>query len=175
MLDKYCLAKIAFIKKPFGLKGELSTQLFVAGQQDLSNLPVVYITDETTFIIPAFIQEIRKSGGQYILSLRNIKTRTEAEKYRGGYLVCPKKDLVHLSPDHQNWPLLEVCVKDEKFGEIGIVHQIIPTPAYDILLTINQKGQKFFIPYQKQFILSYSHEKRSAYVAIPEELLQDET
>ncbi len=173
MLEKYQLEKVAFLKKAFALRGEFNVQLFVADEQDLKILPVLYITDGTTFIIPAFIKEIKNNAEQYIISFHNINNRTQAEKYRGCFLVCPSKMLTCLSAKYHNWPLLKVQMVDSKKGKIGLISQVISTPAHDILLTVNEKGEEFFIPYNEQFILSYSPRDRVVKVQLPEELLQD--
>ncbi len=175
MLEKYQLEKVAYLKKPFGIKGELNSQLLVSDAQDLQNLPTLYISDDISFIFPTWLKGVRKTPGQYILSFNTIATRSEAERFRGCHLVCPHDNLSYLSSHHRNWQLLQVEVFDVKKGRIGVIKSIVPTPAHDILFTMDEGGQEFYIPYQEEYIVSYSSQKRVVTVDLPENLLQGST
>jgi 16S rRNA processing protein RimM len=93
------------------------------------------------------IEASRRHGRRLIVKFAGIADRSAAEALRGAVLVVPESWLPDLA-DGEWWAYqLEGCeVRTESGRVLGIVKEVIPNPANDLWVAVDDDGNETLIP-----------------------------
>ena len=92
----------------------------------------------------------------FFVILEGIDSRTEAESLRGDTVMTDQP--VTDEDESESLTGYEVFREDESM--IGVVSDVLETPAYSILVVQSQEKQ-ILIPWIDQFVTGHDHDKKS--------------
>jgi 16S rRNA processing protein RimM len=93
------------------------------------------------------IEASRRHGRRLIVKFAGIADRSAAEALRGAVLVVPEAWLPDLSEGEWGAYPLEGCEVRTVSGRIlGIVKEVIPNPANDLWVAVDDEGNETLVP-----------------------------
>jgi 16S rRNA processing protein RimM len=127
------------------------------------------------------IEMSRRQGRRLIVKFAGVGDRTAAEGLRGVILVVPESWLPELAEGEWWAYQLEGCEVRTASGRVlGIVKEVIPNPANDLWVAVDDEGNETLIPALADLLLDIDVNARTIVVrdvpglTAPEEL-QEET
>lgn len=93
------------------------------------------------------IEASRRHGRRLIVKFAGIADRSAAEGLRGVVLLVPESSLPEL-PEGEWWAYqLEGCEVRTASGRVlGIVKEVIPNPANDLWVAVDEEGNETLVP-----------------------------
>ena len=140
--------KIGTITKTIGLQGVCrvySNTDFLEERFKKGNH--LYLEDGTRLIV----EKATFKGIMVHVKFKEINSIEEAEKYRDIHLYVSEDDLHTLKEDEYYFYELKGCAVFENDQKIGIVTEVIESPA-QTLLRIENEDQSFLLPFVKAFV-----------------------
>ena len=136
--------------KTHGVGGELSVLNRSDNPDRWSPGSVVFTEDGRNLTI----KTSRPHSGRLLLAFEEVTDRGAADTLRGTLLVVPESWLPEL-PDGQWWPhQLEGCrVVTEEGRDLGVVSEVIPNPANDLWVAVNEDGSETFVPALRDLLI----------------------
>ena len=165
-INKKDFIQIGSVLKVHGTKGELKVIL---------NLDIEF--NEWAFLeirekpVPFYIESCKHQfQEEAFLKLREINTMEEASKYVGYAVLALKKSIKKAALNQLDDSILHYKIIDSKFGEMGIVDEIIEMPM-QVLLKTTFNGQELLIPAVEPILTDITDKKKIVYIQMPEGLL----
>jgi 16S rRNA processing protein RimM len=126
-----------------GLRGDVSVQNRSDNPDRWAPGGTVLREDGAAFTIEAS----RRHGRRLIVKFAEIADRSAAEDLRGAVLVVPESWLPDLA-DGEWWAYqLEGCEVRTASGRVlGIVKEVIPNPANDLWVAVDEEGNETLVP-----------------------------
>jgi 16S rRNA processing protein RimM len=111
------------------------------------------------------IEMSRRQGRRLIVKFAGVGDRTAAEGLRGAVLVVPESWLPDL-PEGEWWAYqLEGCEVRTASGRVlGIVKEVIPNPANDLWVAVDDEGNETLIPALADLLLDIDVNARTIVV-----------
>jgi 16S rRNA processing protein RimM len=111
------------------------------------------------------IESSRRHGRRMLVKFAGIADRTAAERIRGTVLVVPESWLPDLA-DGEWWAhQLEGChVRTESGRILGVVKEVIPNPANDIWVAVDEAGTETLVPALADLLIDVDVEARTIVV-----------
>ncbi len=136
--------------KPHGVHGELAIE-------NRSDNPDRWAVGSVVFTEAGARMTVKTSrphSGRMLVSFEDVTTRELAEELRGVLLVVPESWLPEL-PDGEWWPhQLEGCrVVTESDRDLGVVTEVIPNPANDLWVAVDDAGHETLVPALKDLLI----------------------
>lgn len=167
------LIVVGRVRKPHGLKGELSIfpltdqpeQVFVAGRV----LSLVTLAGKA--VGTATLSGVRGYHREWLLRFEGHETRDAVEGFREHFLSVPRADLPTLGEGEvYQQDLVGFAVQDGAGIPLGIVSDVYDLPAG---LTIEVQGPKreFLLPFRGEYVVETDTTLRRLVVTVPEGLL----
>jgi 16S rRNA processing protein RimM len=137
------------VLRPHGIRGEVSVEIlsdaperFAAGAKLAAGDP-----DEPTTLRELQVEASRLHQGRLLLRLVGLGDRDAVESLRGQWLSIPLEDARDLAPDefwsHQ---LVGLRVVDSDGRERGVVADVLPGAAHDLLVVRRDDGGDALVP-----------------------------
>lgn len=163
---------IGHIKKPHGIRGSLKVEPLTGDPGRFRLLDKIYLTFDEKIRTQFNITQVQ-IGPQFVyLSLENIKSRDEAEKYRSAYIEIPQEQCLPLSPsEHYNFELLGYSVKTKGGKEVGRLKEVQPYPAHDMYIVQNDL-KEILIPAVPEIVVEINYETKEILIDPIEGLLE---
>jgi 16S rRNA processing protein RimM len=141
---------VGLITKPHGLRGEVSVQNRSDNPDRWVPGARMFAEDGRTFTIGS----VRPHGQRLLVKFVEVEDRTAAEGMRGISLAIPESWLPEL-PEGQYWPhQLEGCqVITDSGRQLGRISQVVPNPANDLWVTVDEEGIETLVPALRSVIL----------------------
>lgn len=128
-----------------------------AAVKDLPDL--LYLRYPENHWVPYRIEEIRphqtRKRSVFFVRLKGINTRTEADRLRGHEVMT---DMEFVSPS-ENTSVIGYGVIRQDDSRIGVVEDLLETPAYSILI-VKTEEKNVLIPWIEQFVTSVDSDSR---------------
>ena len=140
---------VGLITKPHGLRGEVAVQSRSDNPDRWVPGAVVHLAGR-----PLTVETIRgRSGGRLLVKFVEIADRASAQKIRGE-VVIPQSWLPELA-DGDWWPhQIEGCrVVTESGRELGLVSEVIPNPANDLWVAVDDDGNETLVPALRDLLI----------------------
>jgi len=171
--DAPALIVVGRVRKPHGLKGELSIfpltdqpdEVFVAGRV-LTMLTLGGVAAGTVTL-----EAVRGYHREWLLRMVGHTTREAVEGYREHFLAVPRDTLPELDDGEvYQQDLVGFAVRDAAGEPLGIVSTVYDLPAG---LTIEVQGPKreFLLPFRSEYVLETDTTARRLMVSVPDGLL----
>jgi 16S rRNA processing protein RimM len=137
------------VTKAHGLKGEV-TILSLSDNPNRFDAGSTVFTEDGRQLI---VDSSRRNGARLLVTFRGVMDRTGADALRGVTLVVPVSMLPELEPG-EFWPhQLEGCeVVTESGRSLGRITDVIPNPANDIWVVVDESGTESLLPAISQVI-----------------------
>jgi len=166
---------IGRVLKPHGVKGDLRVRYY--NPEDplfLSRYERLFLKDDRRGIFRSFrvLQVRHHKKDILILSLEGIRTREDAERWRGSEVLVHREDLPPLEEDEyycEDLIGLDVFTKDGEY--LGRITSIFSAGGSDVYVVEGDRGE-VMLPAIKKVILEVDLEGQRMIVELPEGLLE---
>jgi 16S rRNA processing protein RimM len=148
--------------KAFGVKGELKFLRSDDFWRDALQSQLLEMRrvgeDGVVETGPVKIERARPHGGNYVVKLEGVETRTDAEQEIGGELFVPREEL-DVEPPNEERPfqVLGLTVKTEEGGLVGRIRSVIYSAAHPIYDVEGEEGD-VMIPAVPEFVVARDDE-----------------
>ena len=119
------------------------------------------------------VKSIREIHNAYLLTLKEVTGRNEAEALKGAIVQIPQSVLPELGEgEYYLFEVIGSTVHDSAGANLGQVEELLDN-AGQILLRISQDGEERLLPAVPETILSFDQEKKELLVSVPDGLWED--
>jgi 16S rRNA processing protein RimM len=139
--------------------------------------PTVYASVKMVFLnihdslVPYFIEESSLKNNKLIVRFQDVSTEDQAAGLVKKELYLPLSALPPLSGNKFYYHEIKgFMVKDEVFGEVGPVEEVLDYPAQAVMQVFHQ-GREVLIPINDAVILTLDRQKKEIRIKAPEGLL----
>lgn len=163
--------KIGVVVNTHGLKGEVKIKPMTDfPEQRFQKKAIIYVSYQNE-MIEVCIKSVRAHKGMLLVVFEGYEDINLVEQWKTS-IVYISKDQVHtLEDDEAYFFELKGCKVDDETGEeLGVVVEVLDTPAHAIL-RVEKDDNSFLVPYVKAFIKSYNKEKHEIVIHKMEGLL----
>jgi 16S rRNA processing protein RimM len=144
-----------------GLRGDVSVQNRSDNPDRWTPGGTVLREDGATLTI----EMSRRQGRRLIVKFAGVGDRTAAEGLRGAVLVVPESWLPDLAEGEWWAHQLEGCEVRTASGRVlGVVKEVIPNPANDIWVAVNEEGIETLVPALADLLIDVDVEARTIVV-----------
>lgn len=135
---------IGYIAAVFGVKGEVKVTLATDFPERFQGLKTVFLGPEAR---PVRLLSSRPHQDFLLVRLEGYSDRTAAEALPGLWLQVPEADVMPLGEgEHYVFQLVGVRVRTTDGREVGVIDEILSTPANDVFVVQGPAGE-VLIPY----------------------------
>ena len=143
--------------KPVGLKGEINITMLTNSIHSFKQLKPFFAEDKITILN---LQLLRMSKGNLIGKLKNYITRTSVEQlHRKKILACRKNFPKTKKDEFYIIDLIDCKVQLKNSKVVGHINRIDNFGAGDLISVKPLKGKDFYIPMNKDNIISINLKK----------------
>jgi len=140
---------IGHIGSLFGIKGEVKITLATDFPERFSTLQTVYLGPEAR---PAHLLGSRPHQGALLARFEGYSTRETAQALLGLWVQIPQTDVLPLAEGERYiFQLVGLKVRTTDGRDLGVVEEVLSTPANEILVTRGPLGE-LLIPYINDII-----------------------
>lgn len=162
---------LGYIARRVGNHGELSFVLDVDDTSRYNKLESVFV-ELNNSLIPFFIKRIQIKGNNATVSIEGIDSIAKAEELVKAGLFLPLSSLPALKGKKFYFHELPgFTASDKRFGEIGIVKEVLNFPQQAII-SIMRGENEILIPAKDEFILSIDRKNRRIEFDTPDGLIE---
>ena len=138
------------VTKAHGLQGEVTVLVISDNPERFASGATVFLEDGS----PLIVRATRRNGARLLVAFGGVDDRTAAERLHGKMLVVPESMLPEL-PEGEYWPHhLEGCeIVTESGRSLGAIHDVIPNPANDLWVAVDERGVETLVPALRDVIL----------------------
>ena len=164
------------IMRPPGIRGELRVRLMTDYPERIAKLETIYLADspEAANPKPYRVQGMRMNGDFGLLKLHEIADRTEAERYRGLFVLV---DMEHAVPLEEGefylYQLLGLRVQSDDGETLGTLTEVLETGANDVYVVDSPRYGEILIPVTDETIVKTDIQAGIVTVKLPDGLLPD--
>jgi len=169
------LIVIGRVTRPHGVKGATRIEYFnEEDPQFFSRYKIIYLRGEEGDPQPYRPIKARPHKKFILAKLEGVRTREEAERLRGSWVLVDAADLPPLGKDEYYWyEILGMQVFTEKGRYLGELREIFPTGSNDVYVV--RKGEKeFLIPAIKDVVVDIDKKARKMIIHPLEGLLEED-
>lgn len=121
---------------------------------------------------PLRITEVRPFKDGFLVSFGGVETRSQAETFRGRYLLRPTAELERPGPgEFWHHQLVGLEVVTSQGVRIGVVRELMEVAA-SVLLAVQDGEREHLIPFRREFIVQVDLDGGRVVVDPPEGLLE---
>lgn len=148
---------VGVVTKAHGVRGEVTVENRSDNPDRWVSGAVVFTEDGRTLTVAT----LRPHGGRLLVTFDGVEDRTQAEALRGRALVVPRSWLPEL-PAGQWWPdQIEGCeVLTDAGRALGRVTEVIPNPANDLWVAVDDEGVETLVPALADLLLDVDVEQK---------------
>jgi 16S rRNA processing protein RimM len=164
--------------RPHGIRGELRVRLMTDYPERMAKLKTIYLADnpEPKSAKPYHVQGMRMNGDHFgLLKLEEVSDRTEADRYRGLFVLI---DLEHAVPleagEFYLYQLIGLTVQTEDGETLGKLTEVLETGANDVYVVESERYREILIPVTDETIVKTDVDAGVLIVRLPEGLLPDQ-
>ena len=178
MLQKYL--ECARVTSTHGVRGTLRLECRADSPKTLTRVPKMYILDKEKNVIKTLtLSHASVQKNMVLATFAEIATLEEAIPYRDTVLYADRKDIPLAPGAHFIADLIGLPVMDERFGNVGVLTEVLSPAGQDIYVVKRENGSTFMFPCVSEFVkeISLGEEKdnRAAgiYVHLIDGFLED--
>ena len=158
-----------------GIRGRLRVRWLGDGPENLLRMPDVALgSSPEDPAARAFVVEAAEPGrtGEVRLALKGVTDREAAEGLRGRLVLGAAEHLARLAPgEHYEFELLGCRVETSEGTAIGVVREIWPTAAHDVLVVEGADGRRHLLPAAEALLRRVDVVERRIVLELPAGLL----
>lgn len=151
--------------RPHGVRGEIQFRPFTDFPERLTPGKVILVGDSHT---PYTIKGVRGAVSRMILSFEGIADRDQAALLRNELVFVDSSELPDLDEgEYYHHELLGLRILTEDGQDLGVLSEIIDTPANEVFLVLRSDGSELLLPAIDDVILEIDPEGEAIYVRVP--------
>jgi 16S rRNA processing protein RimM len=164
------------VLRPHGVRGEMTVEVLSDADERFS--PGAKLAagdpDDPASLHDLEVESARLHQGRMLLRLAGISDRDAVEPLRGQLLSIPLEDARELGPD-EYWPhqLTGLRVVDSHGRERGVVADVLPGAAHDLLEVRRSDGETVLVPVVAALVTVQLEAGRVVVQALPGLLAED--
>lgn len=163
------------ILRPHGIQGELRVRLLTDYPERINSLVHVYVGANVTTTPKRYtVKHLRLNKGYGLLKLKEVEDRTQAETFRGLFVMI---DLDHAVPLEEDeiylYQLIGLRVQTDDGQELGSLKEVLETGANDVYIVTSDQYGEILIPAIDEIIVKTDTDAGILTVKLPEGLLPD--
>jgi len=166
--------KIGHIARSHGVQGELLIIPELYAPTLFDSLDLVRIENARGDLVPARIESVRTQEKNnrlsFFVKFEHVTDRTEADQLRQLAIFARRGDVEHLlnqADDTVDMTTFEIWMNDTG---IGLVVEVIPSPAHPILRIDCHNQQQLLVPFVDEYVHSVDADRRRIYCRNLEQL-----
>lgn len=164
--------RVARVGKPFGVRGEVTVQLFTDAPETRL-VPGAQLSFDDRGTRCTTVTGARRSGARWVLALAGIDDRDQAELVRGEQLYAQADEAPSGGSDEWfDWQLIGLPVVDPVGRALGEVTGVEHPPAQDLLVVTTPDGTVARVPLVAQIVPEITDERIT--VDAPDGLFEEE-
>jgi 16S rRNA processing protein RimM len=145
------LLSVARIGRAHGVRGEVTVEL-LTDQPELRFSPGNHLeTDEFGTLT---VEKMHNHGGITLIKFREVSDRNGAEKLRNQILRTEVDISLHDSDEFHVQELLDAQVRAESGELLGTVANLEEISGQSLMTVAQEDGNKFLIPFRKEFVVT---------------------
>ncbi len=163
--------QIGYLKKPYGIKGEITIVFDKESYADIDT--DFYFLDIDGILVPFFPEEITfVSDTMARVKWMDIDNETMAARYANLSVHLPRQKISVDTPDETlQWDFfIGYAVIQEDGNKLGII-RYVNTDTINVLLVLENGDKEILIPATEDFIDFIDYEKKEITMQLPEGLL----
>lgn len=142
---------IGQVTRPHGIRGVLCVHPMTDHPERFKELTRIFLSINENRM-PFEIEQVRMADSYLLLTLRDIASREDADRWRNALIEIPRQECLPLSEgQHYFFELLGLTVLDLDGKVIGELSDIIDSPGQDILVITSEQGEHL-VPAVSEFI-----------------------
>jgi 16S rRNA processing protein RimM len=155
--------------KPHGLKGEIGVKPITDFPERFEQTPRVFAHKQQDPVKPLIIETVRDRSGGFLIKFKGVEDKTAAEGLRGYFLAVTEDELVVLEEDEfWHWELEGLKALDEDGQELGVLTEVIESPAHDLYVVKTKDGRSHMVPAVREYVPEINIEDQTVVVRLPE-------
>jgi 16S rRNA processing protein RimM len=140
------LLLVGKVIRPHGLGGLLRIRSYAHSEESFLNAGTVFLKSDQQELLEYRVLSAKPHKNILLMSLEEISSLEEAEKYRGNEIFINKDSLNREREDEHFWfELIGLKVYLNNGRYIGRLKEILSTPGNDIYV-VRKEDSEFFIP-----------------------------
>lgn len=145
------MVAVGKITRAHGVRGEVAVLVLSEVEDRFAPGAVLFLEDGRSLVV----EEMRPDRGRLLVRFREVADRDRARELVQRYLFVPEGDVPEL-PEGAYWPhQLEGCeVVTEAGRSLGVIREIIHTPANDVWVAVADDGTEILVPALKDVVVS---------------------
>jgi 16S rRNA processing protein RimM len=134
---------VGHVTRAHGIRGEVAVEVRSDNPDRFASGATVFTESGRSLVV----ERAHPHGSRHLVQFEGVRDREAAEALRGQLLVVPESWLPDLD-DGEYWPFqIEGCaVVAESGRRLGVVSQVIPNPANDLWVAVDDDGSETLIP-----------------------------
>jgi 16S rRNA processing protein RimM len=152
---------VGHVTKAHGIRGEVAVEVRSDDPGRFADGAVVFTGSGRSLSI----EHAHHHGTRLLVKFQGVDDRTAAESLRGNVLVVPRSWLQEL-PEGEYWPfqLEGFAVVTESGRALGSLTDVIPNPANDLWVAVDDQGVETLVPAVRDVIVDVDVEAKRVVV-----------
>jgi len=160
--------------KPHGVHGDVLVDIITDFPERLTDGMTFGLGDETAPSEFHEVFKIRFHKGRWLLSVRDLRDRDEAESWRGRYLFLPEQALDELPEGfYYEHHIVGLACRSPQGLDLGEVTGIDQGPGQRRLI-VRRDRREFLVPYVPEIVVNVDLEAGTVTIDAPPGLLDDD-
>ena len=171
-MKKHDCFELGHITKLRSFKGEVIVYLDTDHPEEYEELESVFV-ELNEQLIPFFIEQIRPhKKSQIRVKFEGIESDEDAQVILKKKLYLPLNILPELNEqDFYHHDVVGFKVEDKRYGNIGVITDIVESKVNPIFKIEHSEGQEILIPVADEFIENIDKSKQTIFTNCPEGLI----
>lgn len=166
------LVAIAVVRRPHGIRGEVSAELLTDFPERFDGLRKVEVIRSDGNAVELEIESSRVRRNRVLLKFLGVDLVDEAEELRGAEICVPESDAVELEEDEFfDWELEGCRVVSTDGNEIGVVKAVFRAGENENLVVGASEGKDYLVPFVEAICVTVDTESKLIEVDLPDGLL----
>jgi 16S rRNA processing protein RimM len=155
--------------KPHGLRGEIRVKAITDFPERFEQTESVFAHQQKDPVRPLEIEGVRENHGGFLIKFAGVDSLAEAEKLRNHFLSVPDDELVKLEEDeYWHWELEGLAAFSPQGEQIGVLKEVVQSPAHDLYLVETRDGQTHWVPAVHQYVPEIDVEQKRVVIVLPQ-------
>lgn len=166
--------KVGYLKKPHGIKGEITLIFDRSSYADIDT--ELYFLDIDGILVPFFLEEITFiSDTTCRVKFMDIEDETVALRYSNISVYVPRdKVSAHSSDNEYDWSFfIGFSIVEENGNRLGTIEDV-DSDTINVLFIVKDGEKEILIPATEDFIVYLDDEQKQICMKLPEGLLDIE-
>jgi 16S rRNA processing protein RimM len=160
--DEPVLLVVGKFRRPHGIGGEILFEVLTDFPERLQKGKRLLVGDSQT---PVIIEAARHHNSGLLFSIEGVADRETASRLTNQVAFVRADEIPQLDDDrYYHHELLGMTVVDETGNPLGIVGEILPTGANDVLVVVDANGNEQLLPMIDEVVKKIDQEKQELIV-----------